>query len=191
MLNSGPMARIIALCGAKRSGKDTVADFISGTYGHTKTKFAGKLKTACKQLFDLSEDQVEGDGKDSLDMRYDRTPRQLMQFFGTEMMQFKLQEMLPNTGRLFWTRSLLENHKEGAIVISDMRFVHEAHEVLRHDPRALIIRINRPFNCACDDHCSEKEYLEIPSAIDLVNDGTVEELRDKVRKLLLVKLHGH
>lgn len=177
--------KIIALCGPKRSGKDTVANFIADQYGYSNAKFAGKLKDVCKLLFDFTDEQVEADAKDVVDSRYNRTPREVMQFFGTEMMQFKLQEFMPGVGRLFWARHLLESCKERSIVISDMRFAHEADHVLDCDKDALIIRVARPSHVLVDTHASETELHGIACHETIVNDGSIESLWEKIRAIML------
>lgn len=182
MLN---MARIIAICGSKRSGKDTVASYISQNHDYKPVKFASKLKKVCMELFDLSESQVEDDCKDVVDQRYGRTPRELMQFFGTEIMQFKIQDILPNSGRLFWVKHLLDTTKNDKIVISDMRFKHEADEVLKADPYAIIIRIIRDKNNVTDSHCSENEFNDIPATHTIHNDSSIEDLHQKIRSIKL------
>lgn len=181
-------ARIIALCGPKRCGKDTVASYIGNQYGYANAKFAGKLKDVCKLLFDFTDEQVEADVKDVVDPRYNRTPREVLQFFGTEMMQFKLQEFMPCVGRLFWTRNLLESTKQQPIVISDMRFIHEADQVLAYDPHALIIRVTRPCCVLADTHVSETEFNDMPCHETVVNDGSIENLQEKIKNIM--QKHG-
>jgi hypothetical protein len=179
------MNRIIAICGCKRSGKDTAATFISLNYGYKPVKFAAKLKSICMDLFDLTDKQVEDDSKDEIDPRYSRTPRELMQFFGTEIMQYKIQEILPNTGRLFWVKYLLDNTKDEKIVISDMRFKHEAEEVIKMDPNAIIIRIIRAKKDEKEDtHCSEIEVKDIPASYTIYNDSSIDDLHERIREVL-------
>lgn len=187
------MARIIAICGRKRHGKDTVANYISSKYGYENVKFASVLKSICKQVFNLSDPQIEDDEKDVIDARYDKTPRQIMQFIGTDMMQFELQKFMPRIGRLVWTTALLDSTKDKCIVISDLRFKHEADEVFRCDPNALIIRVNR--NCVdipIDSHVSENELDGIPCNLTLNNDGSIIDLHASIDKCMeSIKLDGH
>jgi hypothetical protein len=178
------MPRIIALCGLKRSGKDTAAKVISDVFNYQHVKFAGKLKDCCRLLFGLSDEQLEGHEKEVIDPRWGESPRHIMQFFGTELMQVELQRLLPNVGRSFWVKQLMDAHPNQRIVISDMRFQHEVEEVLKCDPHALIIRIER--SCApCDDtHCSEADVHKLPCHVVLVNNDTVEEFAQQVLHLM-------
>jgi hypothetical protein len=86
------MIRIIAVCGNMRCGKDMAANYISKNYrpmhsssNYTNVKFAGKLKSVCGQLFGLSVKQMESDEKDVVDPRYKKTPREILQYFGTDI----------------------------------------------------------------------------------------------------------
>lgn len=174
--------RIIAICGSKRSGKDTVSDYIAERYGYTKVKFASPLKRVCCMLFGYTEDQLESDAKDIIDHRYGCTPRHLMQFLGTDVMQFKIQEVLPSMGRNFWANHLLSSVPNTTpIVISDMRFQHEQTVILQHDPNAIIIKITRP-NSTVDQcmHISELECKDIQAHVDIINDGCVDDLKKKI-----------
>lgn len=171
------MTRIIAICGMKRSGKDTIANYISKKYGYENVKFANTLKALCKAAFTLSDFQLEDSGKDIVDTRYDKTPRQIMQYIGTDLMQFEMQKFMPKMGRLVWTTSLLESTKDKCVVISDMRFKHEAEEVLRYDPTALIVMVDRLLcRNTIDAHVSEHEFMDIPFNVTLNNNTSVEQL---------------
>jgi hypothetical protein len=96
------MPKIIAICGAKRSGKDVLADYLVKKYNYERLAFADPLKLTVKNLFNFDDDQLgigedKGtDKKDIIDERWGITPRAALQFFGTEIMQEKIQELLPN-----------------------------------------------------------------------------------------------
>jgi len=52
------MKKIIAICGAKRSGKDILANHIVNKYGYTRLSFAEPLKELVKLIFNFSDEQV-------------------------------------------------------------------------------------------------------------------------------------
>ncbi len=66
---------IIGLCGAARSGKDTVADMLTEVLdAYTKRiQVAGPLKAYLRDLFDWTLEHTDGDLKDVPDERYPRT----------------------------------------------------------------------------------------------------------------------
>lgn len=180
--------RVIAICGLKQSGKDTIADFLVSQYGYKKVRIAETLKEMCTMLFGLNQDQIEGSMKDQVDTRWGVSPRQIMQFFGTEVMQYQIQHLIPNTGRTFWIKSLLERHAhESTIVISDLRFIHEWEMIKqKYGQNALILKVVNPRTLNEDDkHVSEQEWLDIPAEREIVNDSTIEALHAKISELFI------
>ena len=177
------MYNIIAICGAKRSGKDVLAKYLINKYKYEKLSFAEPLKKAVKELFNfndiqvgIDEDNGMGNEKDIIDERWGITPRKALQFFGTEIMQYKINELIPNTNRGFFADILVSriipNKK---YVISDLRFLHEYEKI--KELNIIIIKVIRPLiinQCMYDDHISENEYEKIP-CIDIINKGSIED----------------
>jgi hypothetical protein len=189
------MPKIIAICGAKRSGKDVLAEHLVNQYTYERVAFANPLKQAVKALFSFDDEQLETDKKDMIDETWGITPRSALQFFGTEVMQEKIQELLPNIKRNFFA-SNLKNYIAGAdantkFVISDMRFLHE-YEMLLKIPNirkedVVIIRVVRPSNnrdASPETHISEREYMKIPYDIVLLNDNTIANYIEKFEKIM-------
>ena len=169
------ISRIIAICGHKRCGKDTLANYISHKYGYEHIKIASKLKDTMKLLFGFTDEQLEIE-KETIDPTWGITPRKAMQFFGTEIMQFQLQKIMPEIDRCFWIRSTIAAmNPEKTYVISDMRFLHEHQELIKKFKNVTVIRINR-YSKTFDTHISETEYNNIPYDILLNNNGTIESL---------------
>ena len=181
---------IIALTGLRRSGKDEVANYLSKNYGYTNVKFAATLKRVVKSMFDMNDDQVEGELKDAIDYRWGITPRQAMQFMGTEVMQYKIQELLPCVGRNFWAKQLccqIKTSPYSMFAISDARFVHEIEELKSQFLNVQVVRIIRqPALDQIDDHCSEKEWLEINPNYTLINNinEPIENLYKNIDKMM-------
>lgn len=179
---------IIALCGLKRSGKDTVAQYIQEHYGYEHMSLSLKLKQALKLLFDFTDEQLESDNKDVIDPRWNTSPRKLMQFFGTDVMQFQLPSIIPGLGRHFFVNSLLSTlntlpySPQRSIVISDMRFLHE-YEVLHKHGSLIVVEVLRN-SCSADSHISENEFKEIPVDFTIENNGSLSELYQKVDDMM-------
>lgn len=171
---------IVALVGAKRAGKDTVANYLCERYGFTNVKFSAPVKTAVMSLFDLNIDEVEGDAKDSVHERWGVRPRELLQWFGTDVMRVKLSEFLPKVGQRFWIEKLrsgvLESRAE-RVVVSDVRFEDEI-ECLRGMPGydTIAIRIDRPGFGSGDTHVSESGIGTLKVDYTVMNDSTVDDL---------------
>jgi len=168
--------RVIAICGFKRTGKDTIADWFCAHHGYEKLKIADPLKRICNVLFNLTEQQLEGNEKELTDPRWGVSPRRIMQFVGTEMMQYKLQELMPQVDRTFWIKHLIDRcsaTKQEKVVISDVRFVHEYNALKSHYGReAVFIKVISDRNNQSDNHESEKEWLQIPCDYAITNNTT-------------------
>ena len=173
---------IIAICGFKRSGKDTLADHLVAKHGFKKASIATPLKQACKQLFALSDEQVDGDEKDICDVRWGVSPRQILQYFGTEMMQIAIQPLLPGIRRGFWVKRLIHEILNDAAndkwVIPDLRFLHEIDMLKDAFPNITVINVKRPGkNGVLDMHVSETEHEKIMTDATFNNHGSVCDLQ--------------
>lgn len=202
---------MIAVCGRMRCGKDTVADVLADTHDLRKVAFAEPLKQAAAALFALSHEQLYGHAKDVVDARWKVTPRKILQYLGTDVMQYHVHDHLLDEGdctaassaavprRQFWARRLLsELASGGRYVVCDLRFVHEwraLREMLPPATRLCVIRVVRPavvavpttpeHSFACQ-HCSESECDDVPAEYEVVNDKGIQELAAAVRRLRIV-----
>ena len=145
----GVNKRIIALTGLKGSGKDTTADYIIKNYSNwEKDSFAAVLKDITSVLFgwdrkmlagETVEDRAKREEKDeywSKKFGRDITPRNMLQFLGTDVLRTHLHEDI-------WVnaleRKILNTDKN--IIITDCRFKNEI-DMLRQ-LGGLVIRIER------------------------------------------------
>lgn len=182
------MNTVVAICGRSGAGKDAGAARLVGM-GFTSMKFAAPLKDAVSTLFGLTAEQVHGATRDVVDPRHGRTPREILQFVGTEMFQHKLQELCPGCGRRFWADNLCDRLRShvGDVVITDMRFQHELDALMELDPaayRVVALRVRRPGQPRSGRvaaHASETELERIDCA-EVLNDGTLDELNAAVAR---------
>lgn len=186
------LPRVIGLCGRRRAGKDTVAGILDELHGYENVKISQDLKDALKILFGFSNDQIESCLKDQVDERWGISPRQAMQFIGTEVMQYNINGLLPNMGRKFWIKGCINKHilpfEDKLIVLSDLRFLHE-YEELKHTflESFIVIRIDRDatnIDSLVDEHVSEKEYLNIPYDVLITNNGSKDDLVTRVTNIM-------
>jgi hypothetical protein len=181
------LPRIIAICGAKRSGKDTVARMICELeHEYVHVKFSSALKDVCKVLFGFTDDQLELDLKEDIDPRWGVSPRQMMQYLGTEVMQHELPSAFPqmSLGRTFWIKRTMDAMSpDKKYVISDLRFLHE--ESLLRDHGAYIIKVDRGGAGVTDNHSSEQEFKDIHEDVFIENNSLdMQELREIIKQLL-------
>lgn len=177
---------IIALCGVKRSGKDTFVNLIDNLYPDyfVHRKISTQLKQIIKIMFSFSDEQIEAAPKDDIDPNWQISPRDAMQFIGTDMMQMSIASKWSHIGRKFWIMNFIKTLPHNKpIIISDLRFLHEYEELLKITDNLHIIKIQRNNNITNEQHLSETELNMIPYNTLISNIGTVDELEQKVKQL--------
>ena len=145
---------------------------------------------------------METDDKDVIDTKWGITPRDALKFVGTEMMQYKIQELLPDIGRSFWVKQLVDkikknqsnqsnqsNQENKTVIISDLRFIHEYDMIIREFKysQVVIVKIQKneklhqqPNQPNKTNHCSELEWQLIKHNILLDNNGTIQDLYKQI-----------
>ena len=197
----------IAVCGRRGSGKDSIAEILCKHYQFENYKFARPLKTAVASLFNLDPDHVDGSLKDVVHPRWGITPRLMMQWFGTEVMQHGLNSIAPGTGRTFWSNHLkLELQSRVSttnVVVSDLRFPHEL-QMLRElfQDRLITLRVVRELSVDegigeigeagevrsfGDSHESEAGAMNLAVDAEILNTGTLAELETAIHAIIKKK----
>lgn len=167
---------IIGITGYKGHGKDTAAKaFITRNY--RQDMFAYSLKEACKLIFNLTDEEIND--RVLKEQKLDRwpylSPRQILQFVGTDMFR----GAFPGV----WVNSLMGRIVDDKVVVTDVRFPDEA--VALKERGAKLIRIVRPELVPSDPHESERYIMEIPVDVEIINNGTVEDLHRQVNHIAL------
>lgn len=167
---------IIALTGLKGSGKDTVADYIVTKYGYKKETFAEPLKNALKCLFGLNDNNLYENKESKLDDWYGVTPRQLMQYVGTELLRDQMYKLIPELKKNIFVKNLENKIKKGGnFVISDLRMENEYELIKKYG--GVVININRGL-ISVDTHSTENTILDYDYILN--NLGTIENLYDNI-----------
>lgn len=190
--------RLIGFGHRKRSGKDTCGQYLVEKHGFKRIAFADPLKQAAMIIFGLTYQQCYGTDldKETVDPRWGKSPRQLMQDLGESMR--KIDENV-------WVKSaeaaikavqidlrlpkgeIVISMKDGAfyrgVSITDCRHPNEAEMIRRNG--GIVVRIDRPsLGPLTDTHASETsmetfEYDEV-----ILNDGSIEDLYEKIEKVI-------
>ena len=109
-------------------------------------------------------------------LSYNLTIRQLMQYFGTQVMQTYF-------GRNIWINATLKN-AEDTTIITDLRFKAEYEAV--KSLGGIVIYVSRP-HYTFGQHASEREMEELlnNNKYDYIieNDGSIEDLFENVREI--------
>lgn len=168
------LPKVIGIAGPARCGKDTVADLLLARHpGWRKASFADPIKEMLKAGLGLSDDQLWGEDKDWVDMRYGLSPRYMLQTLGTEW------------GRNLVHRDLwvlaMEQHIGNGLIIPDVRFPNEAAFVRKH---GVLIHITGRGGID-GDHVSEAGVPACPSDLFVYNAGDLQDLQAHVEDLPL------
>ena len=116
-------------------------------------------------------------------LRYNLSIRQVLQFFGTEIIRKFFGDKL-------WIYSTL-NSDQNNLIIADQRFIVENEEISKAKYNSYIIHIIRE-GCTAGFHASEKEIQELYNtrsySILLYNNGTLKDLFYKCKNIVYCNL---
>lgn len=177
---------IIGLTGYARSGKDTVADRLVHCFDFRKRTIAKPLKDLCKSLFDWSDEHVYGEWKEQVDSRLGASPREIMQFIGTELFRKRLGERFPKIGDNLWVQQLERDHTfchlEHSLVIPDVRFPNEARWI--RNMGGFIVHVDNPRVERGDSHESETSHKHVPTDYTLYNYADIDYLYQQIQLMM-------
>lgn len=185
------MSKLLVLIGhKKRHGKDTSADFIVGEHKASKVSFAEPLKEVIRLTFGISVEDLENFKNNNYFLVHGNGKRQyyrdILQRFGNEAMKTVF-------GKFVWSQ-LATSSIEDALqttdiaVVSDFRFEEEYDYLVDHlDKSVKIITLNvhRPSLVQQKDtHTSETALDSFSYDYRVINDGSLEELKDKILAII-------
>lgn len=170
---------IIGLSGYAQSGKDTVAKTLIEEYGYKRIGFADPIRE-----FVLKINPILYDG---------RRLGEWVKEFGWEITkaQTEARRLLQETGMVaremfgedFWVSLALSDiNYSDKVVITDVRFTNEAHMIKMLGGK--VWRIVRPGVGPVNSHVSESDMDSYEVDNVILNDSSLEDLQDRVRKLL-------
>ena len=183
---------LVGVCGKAGAGKDTIGDFLVEKYDFKKIALADPIKRLVKDVFALDDHTVYDRvaREEALDRWPGWTVRKLLQYIGTELFRENIDDSV-------WVKSLwykISDDADNNYVVTDVRFPNEL-EYFRDNAsegQFLSIKVIRPGyegNVGMKGHASEAYDLQ--GDYEIINDGTIEDLIDKVREILInEKING-
>ena len=174
---------IIGILGNKGHGKDTISDHLTSKYNFHKKAFAEPLKEICHILFGFNNEQLYGNLKEIPDKYWKITPRNAMQFVGTELFRNKMSDLIPGISHNFWLECMRrQSGKYDRLVISDVRFQNEVDFI--HEMNGIVIKVERGNKETNDVHASESEILQVTNYdFYIENNSDFQTLYSKVDNL--------
>ena len=185
---------LIGLVGLMGSGKDTVAEHLVEYHGFKRDSFAKSLKDAVASMFNWDRKLLEGSTKKSREWREqpdafwserfgkEVTPRWVLQQFGTEIMRGQMYDAI-------WVDSCIGRYKGEPTVISDTRFVNEIKTIKAQSGKIICVKNGKlPTQEEMQEkgaHQSEWDWLNSDFDFVIENNGTKEELFEKVDELFI------
>lgn len=177
-----PRVTVIGMSGYAQSGKDTIGKMLSEV-GFERASFADRIRESLYALDPkISEDERISDAvnEKGWELAKTSTPevRALLQRLGSEVGRDLLDENL-------WVTMTLRKVEDGAkVVVTDCRFPNEAEAIKRLGGE--MWRVTRPGCVPVNNHPSETALDDWKFDHYFVNDGTVEDLKQQVDKVLTV-----
>ena len=203
---------IIGICGFIGSGKDTIADYLVGFHGFRRDSFAGTLKDAVAAVFGWDRELLEGRTPEARAWREQvdpwwaerlnmptLTPRWILQYWGTEVCRKAFHDDI-------WIAALQARlaRRSDHTVISDVRFPNEIKAIKEQGGRIvwvkrgdlpewyMVARNANRGNLIAQDmlknfniHISETAWVGTEFDAEIDNNGTIEELYESVKNLVL------
>ena len=174
------MIKLIGLTGKARSGKDTVGDYLSKTYGHKTFTMAKPIKEACRVIFGWDDRHLHGDLKEVVDPIYGVTPREAMQKLGTEYGR----DMI-NTD-IWAIRTKQEVKNNNLMVLTDLRYDNEAELILSLGGIVVSVdRDSRDIIGGVKGHKSEININENLITDTVKNNGSLVDLYKRIDGVVL------
>ena len=177
---------IIGFTGYKGSGKTTASDYLCdiANYRHYRFAYVGKEMVRCMGVPDTLLNGNQYQKEAPTEILAGKSPRYVMQ---TLMTEWGRQMIHPDIWVISFLNRLYNDMERGflihRIVVDDVRFDNEA-ATLRMFPYCRIYRVNRDSVSNNDNHLSETSIDNIIVDGVINNDGTKDELWDKVRSLI-------
>lgn len=178
---------LLGLTGKLESGKSTLAKQIMKNYtegGVYMMAFAKPLKDICHEYFGFTHDDLyTPDGKKKYNEIWEMTTREFMQRLGQGLRD----AIGPDVWVKLLERRILEKKDiYSLIIIDDARMPNELEMIRKLGGKT--IRVTRPDHVAVSNgiknHPSEQDLPDELIDIDLINDGTPEQLYERFHLLL-------
>lgn len=191
---------VIAMSGWRKSGKDTVADFLVREYGYRKLSFAAALKDMVSTTYKVPREYLDSQTHKEMPLHeypaipsdkftaaiHDLLRGELSSGYWTPRALCILEGSIKRSvNSNYWVRSVANEilGTRGNYVISDMRYKSEADTLRILLPSLITLRLDR-FDSIDTQDPSERDLDDYKFDIVTGNRGTTEELYHTVGHII-------
>ena len=168
---------LIGFAGKARSGKDTAGKYLVDNYQFVHYYFAKPLKEGVKVMFNLTDEQIENKEK-VIEEPWGKSPRELYQLLGTDVARTIDVDVWIKNAEMF-----IRKHPGFSVVITDVRFSNEAQWIKSQGGFVILLESETRGITNHTAHSSENGLKDSDIDIILQNDGTINELYEKIEEL--------
>jgi len=177
---------LIGISGYAGSGKDTVADYYIENSRFARYSLADPIKKAASEMFGVPLAHFsDRELKEVVIPFWGFSPRYMAQIIGTECGRNLFRQDIWIKRAEVEYNKYRDNFNAGGMVIPDIRFENEA--VWIQKMGGTLIHITRPDydgDVGTAGHASEAGYSDNLKDYTVINDGTIEDLYEKINKIL-------
>lgn len=181
---------IIGFAGKKQSGKTTAVNIIKEKFKDRVIilNFGDAVKESLRPIFHFTDEELYGDKKEVINEFWGITPRNIMQFFATELMRQQISDKYKNIGGNIWVLSLEYQIKQitdknKIILIGDLRFKNEYDMIKKYN--GLTVRINKNIkDNEFSNHISEHDLDNSDFDYEIENNESMETYKTKIIDLI-------
>jgi hypothetical protein len=148
---------LLGISAKRRGGKTTLADILADEYGWKHYSLARELKALAMEHFGLTPEQTDGPFKEFIDLRFNKTPREILIAMGGFYRSIDKDYWVKRVKKAILATPQAQTQKA---VISDVRFINEADWIKSHS--GYVIRLERAVELT-------GEPLNDPSEMELDN----------------------
>ena len=156
-------------------------------YHFIKLAFGDPLKKAIQSIFSFEDEQLWGNRKEIIDEFWNVSPRDVMQFVGTECFRKTFGEKYNHIGNKIWIMVMKKNIDKllasgvRKIIISDLRFQNEEQFIRKLG--GIVIRVNRNIPYDHDDHISEN-MIDKLRVDHIVQNDNIHQLYEDIDRIM-------
>lgn len=172
--------RLIGLTGKAGSGKDTIGEYLDEMYCYRRISFAQPIRNAIAEIFGLPFECFQHPLKEEALENIGRSPRQLMQWLGTEWGRNLVH---PDLWLILAKESIEAAWADGlGVVITDVRFENEARMI--REMGGTVWHVQRDSAGTPHQHASEAGVMFLPCDTRIDNNGSLNDLYVSIAKLM-------